>query len=220
MVMSIRILLADDHQLFREGLRALLQEEPDMEVVAEVEDGRTAVQQVGELKPDVVSMDIIMPDLNGIEATRQIVSRVPNIKVLGLSAHSHSHFVEGMLKAGALGYVLKHCASEEFIRAIRTVANGQTYLSPAIAGTVVRSHVHRELEAKANSRTDRLTHRECEVLQLVVEGLASKQIAAKLNISVKTVDSHRHQIMERLDLHSVAELTKFAVREGLTPLDN
>ena len=218
--MSIRILLADDHQLFREGLRALLKEEPDMEVVAEVGDGRAAVQQASELKPNVVSMDIIMPDLNGIEATRQIVSRIPNIKVLGLSAHSDSHFVEGMLKAGALGYVLKNCASEEFVRAIRTVAGGQTYLSPAIAGTVVQSHVHHEPEAKANPSTDQLTHRECEVLQLVVEGLASKQIAAKLNVSIKTVDSHRHQIMERLNLHSVAELTKFAIREGLTPLEN
>ncbi len=218
--MSIRILLADDHQLFREGLRALLMEEPDMEVVAEVGDGRAAVQQAGELKPDVVCMDVIMPDLNGIEAARQISSQVPGTKVLGLSAHSHSHFVGDMLKAGAMGYVLKHCASDEFVRAVRTVAGGQTYLSPAIAGTVVQSHVHDEPTARANPSTHQLTHRECEVLQLVVEGLASKQIAAKLNVSVKTVDSHRHQIMERLNLHSVAELTKFAIREGLTPLDN
>ncbi len=215
--MSIRILLADDHRLFREGLRALLKETADMEVVAEAGDGRTAVQQTGELKPDVVAMDISMPDLNGIEATRQIASRVPGTKVIGLSVHSDKRFVEGMLKAGASGYLLKDCANEELIQAIRVVASGQTYLSPAIADTVVQGYVHGP-EAKAKPSTDQLTPREREVLQLVAEGLASKQIAAKLNISVKTVDSHRHQIMERLNLHSVAELTKFAIRQGLTSL--
>ncbi len=217
--MTIRILLADDHQLFREGLRSLLKDEPDMEVIAEADNGRTAVQQASELRPDVVAMDISMPDMNGMEATRQIASRVPATKVLGLSMHSDKRFVEGMLKAGASGYLLKDCANEELIQAIRVVASGQTYLSPAIAGTVVQGCVHGP-EVKACPSTDQLTPREREVLQLVAEGLASKQIAARLNISVKTIDSHRHQIMERLNLHSVAELTKFAVREGLSSLEH
>lgn len=217
--MSIRILLADDHRLFREGLRSLLKEEADMEVVAEASDGRTAVEQAGELKPDVVAMDISMPDLNGIEATRQIASRVPGTRVLCLSVHSDSRFVEGMLKAGASGYLLKDCANEELIQAIRAVAAGKTYLSPAIAETVVQSYAHGPT-AKTAPNLDQLTPRECEVLQLVAEGLAGKQMAARLNISVKTIDSHRHQIMERLNLHSVAELTKFAIREGLTSLED
>ena len=215
--MSIRILLADDHRLFREGLRSLLKEEPDMEVVAEADNGRTAVQQAGELKPDAVAMDINMPDLNGMAATQQIVSRVPGTKVIVLSMHSDSRFIEGMIKAGASGYLLKDCANEEFIRAIRAVAAGQTYLSPAVAGKVTQDYV-RLAEGKSISAPETLTAREREVLQLVAEGLASKQIAAELGISTKTVDSHRHQIMERLKVHSVAELTKFAIREGLTSL--
>lgn len=218
--MSIRILLADDHRLFREGLQSLLKEEADMEVVAQAGDGRTAVQQASELKPDVVAMDIAMPDLNGLEATRQIASRVPGTKVLCLSVHSDRRFVEGMLKAGASGYLLKNSANEELIQAIRAVAAGQTYLSPAIAETVAQNYAPHGSERKAGPSLDRLTPRECEVLQLVAEGLASKQLATRLNISVKTVDSHRHQIMKKLNLHSVAKLTKFAIREGVTPLDD
>ena len=215
--MSIRILLADDHQLFRDGLRAMLEKETDLEVVAEAENGRSAVEQAGELKPDIVVMDIGMPDLNGMEATRQIASRAPRTKVLGLSMHSDRRFVEGMLKAGASGYLIKDCASEELVRAIRSVAAGQTYLSPAVAGKVAEDYV-RLAEGKSISAPETLTNREREVLQLVAEGWASKQIADTLGISIKTVDSHRHQMMERLNVHSVAELTKFAIREGLTSL--
>ncbi len=216
--MTIRILLADDHRLFREGLRSLLKDEPDMEVIAEADNGRDAVQKASELMPDIVVMDISMPDLNGIEATRQIASRVHGTKVIGLSVHSDRRFVEGMCKAGASGYLLKDCANEELIQAIRVVAVGQTYLSPVIAGTIMQGYLHGP-EVKACPSTDQLTPREGEVLQLVAEGMTGKQIAARLNISIKTVDSHRHQIMKRLNLHSVAELTKFAVREGLTSLE-
>ena len=217
--MSIRIILADDHQLFREGLRSLLKDEADIKVVAEVADGHAAVQQTSELKPDVVIMDITMPGLNGIEATQRIASQIPDTKVIALSVHSDARFVEGMLKAGASGYLLKDCASDELIKAIRVVVSGHVYLSPAISDSVVQSFSP-GTQAKARLSLDLLTPREREVLQLVVEGAPSKQIATKLNISTKTVDSHRHNIMETLNLHSVAELTKFAISQGLTSLEN
>lgn len=217
--MSIRILLADDHQLFREGLRSLLEKEPDVKVVAEADNGRAAVELAGELKPDVVTMDISMPDLNGMEATQQMAKQVPGTKVIGLSMYSDRHFVEGMLKAGASGYLLKDCANEEFIRAIRAVAAGQTYLSPAVAGKVTEDYV-RLAKGQSLPASKTLSAREREVLQLVAEGWGSKQIAGELGVGVKTVESHRHQIMEKLNVHSVAELTKFAIREGLTPLGN
>ena len=216
--MSIRIILADDHKIFRQGLRSLLEKETELELLGEAENGRTAVELTTELQPDVVVMDVSMPDLNGIEATRQIVSRVPGTKVIGLSIHSDRSFVEGMLKAGAKGYLLKDCDSEELIRAIRAVAAGQTYLSPAVAGSVVQDYVD-QTRAKADSNPQRLTSREREVLQLLAEGLTSKEIAAKLSLSVKTVENHRHQIMERLGIRSVAELTKFAIRQGITFLE-
>ena len=217
--MSIRILLADDHQLFRAGLRALLEKEPDMEVVSEADNGRSAVQLASELTPKVVVMDISMPDLNGMEATDQITSRVPGTNVIGLSMYSDRRFIEGMLKAGARGYILKDCANEEFIRAIRAVATGQTYLSPAVAGQVVEDYIQQAAET-ADSSSEILTPREREVLQLVAEGWGTKQIAAQLGVSAKTVETHRHQIMVRLNIHSVAELTKFAIREGITSLGN
>ena len=217
--MSIRILLADDHQLFRDGLSALLTKEADIDIVGESEDGRSAVELAGELAPDVVVMDVSMADLNGVEATRQIVHRTPRTKVLALSMHSDRRFVEGMLQAGASGYLLKDCANEEFIRAIRAVAAGRTYLSPAVAGQVVEGYVHPRAAEAPGASSGTLSPREREVLQMVAEGRLSKQIATKLHISTKTVETHRHQIMEKLNIHSVAELTKFAVREGLTSLD-
>ncbi len=217
--MSIRIILADDHQLFRQGLRSLLKDEADIKVVAEVADGHAAVLQASELKPDVVIMDITMPGLNGIEATQRIASQIPDTKVIALSVHSDARFIEGMLKAGASGYLLKDCASDELIKAIRVVVGGHVYLSPAISDSVVQSFSP-GTQAKARLSLDLLTPREREVLQLVVEGTPSKQIATKLNISTKTVDSHRHNIMETLNLHSVAELTKFAISQGLTSLEN
>lgn len=216
--MSIKVLLADDHQIFREGLRAMLEKETDIQVVAEADNGRDSLELVDQLKPSVVVMDINMPDLNGMEATRRIVHQSPGTNVLALSMHVDKRFVDGMLKAGACGYVPKDCDRDELVNAIRAAAAGQTYLSPAVAGLVVDSYL-RLNDQNTPSSLDVLTAREREVLQLVAEGWASKQIANKLHISVKTVETHRHQIMEKLDIHSIAELTKFALREGLTSLD-
>ena len=216
--MSIRILLADDHKITRQGLRSLLDKEFDMEVVAEAEQGRTAVRLVRELSPQVVIMDVTMPDLNGVEAARQIVSEFPDVKIIALSMHSDSLFVTEMLKSGASGYLLKDCAFEELARAIRTVVAGKTYLSPSISGVVVDDYLHRLSKADL-SGSEVLTDREREVLQLLAEGKSTKQIALKLHISVKTVETHRRQIMDKLDIHTVAELTKYAIRKGLTSLE-
>jgi len=216
--MSIRILLADDHKITRQGLRSLLDKQSDMEVVAEAEEGRTTVRLVRELLPDVVIMDVTMPDLNGMEAARQITREFGNVRIVALSMHSDSLFVTEMLKSGASGYLLKDCAFEELARAIRAVVAGKTYLSPSISGVVVDDYLHRLSKADF-SGLDVLTSREREVLQLLAEGRSTKQIALKLHISVKTVETHRRQIMNKLDIHTVAELTKYAIRKGLTSLE-
>ncbi len=216
--MSIRILLADDHKITRQGLRSLLEKQPDMEVVAEAEEGHAAVRLVLELKPNVVIMDISMPDLNGAEATRQIVKQSPNAKVIALSMHKDSQYVIEMLRSHASGYLLKECAFEELALAIRTVMDGKTYLSPTISGAVVEDYLHRLSKADF-SKSEVLSDREREVLQLVAEGKSTKQIALKLHISTKTVETHRRQIMNKLDIHTVAELTKYAIRKGLTSLE-
>jgi len=214
--MAIRIILADDHRMFRDGLRALIEKEQDIKVIGEAENGRTTVQLARELSPDVVVMDIGMPDLNGVEATRQIAAQCPSVRVIALSMHSDKRFVTEMLHAGASGYLLKDCAFQELAQAIRTVARNQAYLSPRIAGVVVTDYAGRLPTTKVAA----LTPREREVLQLLAEGKNTKEIASALNVSVKTVETHRAQIMGRLDLHSVAELTKFAIREGLTSLED
>ena len=216
--MNIKILLADDHKITRQGLRSLLEKQSDMAVVAEAEDGRTAVQMVEKLSPDVVIMDVSMPDLNGIEATRQIISRNSKVKIIALSMHSDRLFIAEMLKSGACGYLLKDCAFEELARAIRAVVDGKTYLSPAISGVVVDDYLHR-LSKNDSPNGQILTNREREVLQLLAEGKSTKQIALKLHISVKTVETHRRQMMDKLDIHTVAELTKYAIRKGLTSLE-
>jgi len=216
--MSVKILLADDHKITRQGLRSLLEKEPDMEVVAEAEEGRTAVRLVRELLPDVVVMDVSMPDLNGMEATHQIVAEHPNVKVIALSIHSDNLFVSEMLKSGASGYLLKDCAFEELARAIHVVVDGKTYLSPAVLGVVVDDYLHRLAKTESPS-SEVLTDREREVLQLIAEGKSTKQVALKLHISVKTVETHRRQIMSKLDIHTIAELTKYAIRKGLTSLE-
>lgn len=215
--MSIRILLAEDHTIVREGLRSLLENQPDMKVVGEAEDGRTALELVRELLPDVVIMDITMPNLNGVEATRHITSEFPEVKVIALSIHSNSRFVTDMLKAGAKGYILKECLFDELVQAIQAVIVGDGYLSSRITGIVVDGYVNR-VATVADSPLLTLTGRERQVLQFVAEGKSTKQIALDLHVSTKTIEANRRQIMQKLDIHSVAELTRYAVREGLTPL--
>ncbi len=216
--MSIRILLADDHKIMREGLRTLLEKEQGIEVVAEADNGRMTAKLALKLSPDVVIMDITMPNLNGIEATRHIVAELPSIKVIALSMHSNKRFVTRILNAGASGYIMKDCALEELINAIRAVIANHVYLSPAIAGIIIKDYKgYLSMEGSFASPT--LTAREREVLQLLAEGRATKQIASCLHVSVKTIETHRRKIMEKLNIYSVAELTKYAVREGLTSLE-
>ena len=217
--MSTRILLADDHKITRQGLRSLLEKQKDMEVIAEADNGRTAVQLAVEMAPDIIIMDVTMPDLNGVEATKQILAKSPDIKIIALSMHSDALFVTEMLKSGAAGYLLKDCAFEELTRAIRTVIEGKVYLSPAISGVVIDDYLQR-LSRADSSDVEVLSDREREVLQLMAEGNSTKQIAVKLHISIKTVETHRRQIMQKLDIHTVAELTKYAIRKGLTSLEN
>jgi two-component system, NarL family, response regulator NreC len=215
--MTMRILLADDHKIIREGLRKLLQDQPAMTVVGEAENGRRAVQLARELTPDVVIMDVTMPEMNGIEATTQIRSAMPSVKVIALSIHTDRRFVTQMFRAGASGYLLKDCAFEELARAIRTVMEGQAYLSPGIADVVVEGFLN-GLAAEVGPAAPTLSGREREVLQLTAEGRTMKEIASALNVSVKTIETHRRQIMLKLGINSVAELTKYAIRQGLTPL--
>jgi DNA-binding NarL/FixJ family response regulator len=214
----IKIVLADDHQIVRHGLRSLLSVEPDMEVVGEANNGRAVVKLVREKSPQVVIMDITMPDLNGIEATRQILDEAPGIKVIALSMHSDSLFVLNMFKAGALGYLLKDCALEELVNAVRTVLKRKIYLSPGISDIVINEFVMGWCP-KDSSAYSILTTREREVLQLLAEGRNTNQIAESLCVSVKTVEAHRKQVMNKLDIHSVAELTKYAIKQGLTSLE-
>jgi len=213
--MSIRILLADDHPISRQGLGRLLQEEEDMNVVAQVGNGHAAVELARELKPDVVVMDISMPDLNGIEATRQIRRESPQTRVLGLSMHSARRFISEMFKAGAVGYLLKDSDIDELLKAIRLVADGQTYMGPMVTDVVVESVVQKPGQEHAGVFSV-LTAREREVLQLIAEGHTTKQIALRLYISPKTVEAHRRKVMDKLDIDNVALLTKYAIQEGLT----
>ena len=216
--MSIRIVLADDHKILRAGLRAMIVEQPDMEVVGEAENGRLAVNLARTLSPDVVVMDIGMPDLNGIEATRQIVAEVPGVKIIGLSMYSDRRYVAGLFGAGASGYLLKDIEFEELIEAIQAVVAGQVYVSSGVTGVVIEDYVHR-ISGNEAGGTSVLTPREREVLQLLVEGRSTKQIAYELEVSIKTVESHRYRVMEKLDLHNIADLTKYAIRAGLTSLE-
>ncbi|RJP88879.1 MAG: DNA-binding response regulator [Desulfobacteraceae bacterium] len=216
--MTIKILLADDHKITRDGLKALLENQKNMTVIGEAENGRMAVRLAGELKPDVVVMDINMPELNGIEATRQIVAELPGTKIIALSMYSDKRYVVGMLKAGVSGYLLKNCAFDELVAAISAVVNNQNYMSQKIAGTVMKEYAT-ILEASDSSPASLLSAREREVLQLIAEGTKTKDIADRIHVSVKTVETHRQQIMRKLNVTSVAELTKIALREGLTSLD-
>ena len=215
--MSIRILVADDHKIVRDGLRILLEQQEDMEVVGEADNGRAAVELACTLAPNIAVLDIGMPDLNGIDATKKLAADAPLVKVIALSMHSDRRFVEGMLQAGAVGYLLKDCAFAELARAVRTVVAGQVYLSPAISGVLVSDYLNKS--AAAATPNDVLTDREREVLQLLAEGHGTKAVAARLHVSTKTIETHRQRMMTKLDLHSIAELTKYAVRAGITSLD-
>jgi DNA-binding NarL/FixJ family response regulator len=217
--MGIRIVLCDDHQIIREGLRSLLEKQKDMVVVGEGMNGHDALRLASESSPNVMVLDVAMPDLNGIGAAQRLHEAHPDLKILALSMHSDKHFVTGMLEAGASGYMLKDCAFSELANAIRTLMGGGIYISPKIAGNVLKEFTQRANPARKTNRTE-LSDREKEVLQLIAEGHSTKKIASTLHVSVKTVETHRQHIMQKIGDHNVAGLTKFAIREGLTSLEN
>ena len=207
---KIRILLADDHVIVRQGFRMILAAQPDMEILGEASNGREAVEQAERLQPDVVVMDVAMPDLNGIEATRRMATAAPRARVLALSMHKDSVYVREILKAGARGYLLKDAFDRDLLAAVRAVARGEGYLSPSVSDAVLndyRRHVTDPL--------DLLTSREREVLQMIAEGKTNKEVATTLGLSVYTVDAHRGRIMEKLNVHSASELVRVALRHGL-----
>ncbi len=213
--MSTKVLLVDDHEIMREGLTALLRRHPKYETVGQAADGRVAVEMVGQLSPDIAIVDIEMPNLNGIEATRQMIEIYPEIKIMALSTHSKRTMVVKMLQAGAVGYMLKESAFTELIQGLEAMLEGRTYLCNKIAKVVFSDYI-RILTNPKWAGGDGLTSREREVLQLVAEGNTTKDIANILHLSAKTIDSHREHIMEKLGIHNIAGLTKYAVREGLT----
>jgi len=215
--MSIKILIADDHKIVREGLRTLLDKQTGMKVVGEAANGTLAVKQALEQCPDIVIMDVTMPDLNGIEATRRIVAKNTKIKIIALSMHSDRRFMVEMLKNGASGYLLKDSAFDELAFAIKTVMKNQTYLSSQIADLVLKDYIN-QLNKTDPTAYSLLTPREREVLQMLAEGHTTKQISARIHVSVKTVETHRKQIMDKLNIHNIAGLTKYAIREGITKL--
>ncbi len=207
---KIRILLADDHAVVRQGFGRILAAQSDLEVIGEAGNGREAVTLAEELKPDVVVMDVSMPELNGVEATRRLTKAVPRSRVLALSMHKDSVYVREILRAGAQGFLLKDASDQDLLTAVRAVGQGQGYISPSVSEAVLsdyRKHV--------TDPIDLLTSREREVLQLIAEGKTNKEIAATLNLSVYTVDAHRGRIMEKLNLHSTGEIVRFAMRNGL-----
>ena len=213
----IRIIIADDHMIVRDGLRSLLERQPDMEVIAEANNGREAIKQTKNLLPDVVVMDIGMRELNGIEATLQIVGNSPVVKVLALSMYSDKRFIIGMLKAGASGYMLKDSAFRELVYAIRVVVSNKVYISPSIAGVLAEDYLENLAEIDESVRSV-LTPREIEVLQLLVEGKSTKQTASALGVSIKTIEAHRQHIMKKLNIDNIVDLIKYAIREGITSI--
>ena len=215
--MSIRVLLADDHELFLEGLKELILKAPDIELAGQARDGLEALERTALTRPDIVLMDMTMPQLNGIQATRQLGERFPEVRVLVLSMHGDRELIVESLKAGARGYVLKECTSEELYNAVRTVMRGQYYLTPSILPLLIEDYL-RLLEAEEKASVSPLSEREQHVLRLFVKGLNAKQIAARLGISKNTVDTHRRRIMDKVGCNSMAELTRYAIREGYLDL--
>ncbi|MGD2253136.1 MAG: response regulator transcription factor [Anaerolineales bacterium] len=213
----IRVLLADDHTLMREGIRSLIEDYPDIKVVGEAEDGRSAVTLAHKLRPDVVLMDIAMPLLNGLDATRRIKRDHPEINVLVLTMYDHEEYVRQVLEADASGYVLKRAAATELVAAIRAVARGEAVLSPSVTRIVLGDYLSKE-RLQAEAEQDKLTLREREVLQLIAEGYTSREIAGILSLSIKTVQSHRSSIMQKLDLHDRGDLIKYAIQKKIIEL--
>ena len=213
--MHIQILLADDHTILRAGLKMMLNAQPDMEVVGEAHDGHQAIAEALRVQPDIVLMDITMPDMNGIEATRHIKKVLPEVKVLVLTMHENDEYIFQALRAGASGYILKEAADTELITAIRIIQSGQFYLSPTAQSVMVGDYLQRVRTGEEKDSYSSLTEREREILKLVAEGYTNNQIAERLVISPKTVDTHRTHVMDKLNLHSRAELVKYAMRRGL-----
>lgn len=214
---QIRVLVVDDHAIMRDGIRALINEQEDMHVIGEAEDGRTAVDLAGRLHPDVVLMDIAMPLLNGLEATRQIKRDHPDIQVLVLTMYDHEEYVRQVLATGASGYILKRAAATDLVNAIRAVARGDAVLSPAITRLVINEYLRADT-VQSSDESDKLTPREREVLQLIAEGHTSREIARLLDLSIKTVQAHRTSLMQKLDLHDRGELIKYAIQKKIIQL--
>jgi len=217
--MTVKILVVDDHGILRAGVDLIIGQTEDMEVVGQAANGRESIELAAKLKPDVILMDVSMPELNGISATELILNENPDIKVLALSAHANGHFVKDMLKAGASGYLLKDGLADELVEAVRTVSAGRQYLCKQVTSVIINNYLRGPGTNQADSPLSRLTEKERQLLQLLTENKTSKEAARILHVSVKTVDARRRSIMEKLGIDGIAALTKFAVREGLTSLD-
>ncbi len=211
------IIIVDDHKILREGLKKLIENQPDMEVIGEANNGREAISIINRTDPQIVIMDVSMPGMNGMEASKQIVKDFPHIKIIALSMHVEKQFVEGMFAAGAMAYILKDCASEELVKAIHTVLKNKIYISADISDVVMEGYIE-SLSRDKKDTSSTLTSREREVLQLIVEGKKTKETAKILHTSIKTIETHRYNIMTKLNINNIACLTKYAIREGITSI--
>jgi DNA-binding NarL/FixJ family response regulator len=213
--MGTRILIAEDHVIMREGLSALINEQVDMKITGEADNGKAAIELAKELKPDVIIMDVAMPGMSGIEATRQIKAEMPDLKIVALSAYDNREYVMGMVKAGVSGYLLKDCAFEELVNAIRTILQNKSYLSPDVATVVLEAESENQMSSGNSAQNVTLSEPDRDLIKLLAEGKSAREIAAKNNQSVKTVEGRRRRIMKKLHISSAAELVRYAVREGM-----